>query len=146
MGACASSNPELVKTSIVPADPADPAPDPAVMEDAPAPAEEIPPTGAPSDKAAADDGDKAERARRREEAKRARDEQRALVKQQMQKDRQRFKEGLPTSPVANDAARQNQIANFDAGLKLEPKSPPPSESPKNSVVTKEGDIVSTDYE
>jgi hypothetical protein len=96
---------------------------------------------------APEDGDAAaERARKREEAKRAREEQRAVVKQQMQKDRQRFKEGLPTSPVANDEARQNQIANFDADVTLEPKSPPPSESPRNSVVTKEGDLVSTDYE
>ena len=87
-----------------------------------------------------------DQAAKRDEAKAKREEQRALTRKQMQKDRERFKHGLPTSPVANDIARQQQISDFNANVDLQEQSPPPSESPKNSVTSKEQGMITTDYE
>ena len=129
------------------ADTAPAATGPAVAAGAGAPAE---PAGSGETAATEEQGTPAEeeaaRRKKREEAKAKREEQRKLTKQQMAKDRERFKQGLPTSPVANDSARQNQIANFDAEVDLEPKSPPPSESPKNGVTSKDAGMNVTDYE
>lgn len=102
--------------------------------------------GTPASEEGTPSEEEAARRKKREEAKAKREEQRKLTKQQMAKDRERFKQGLPTSPVANDSARQNQIANFDAEVDLEPKSPPPSESPKNGVTSKDAGMNVTDYE
>ena len=83
-----------------------------------------------------------------DERKAKREQQRSDMKKQMAKDRSRFKEGLPTSPIANDARRAEEVANFEPTdpSELEPKSPPPSESPRNSVVSKEEGINVTSYE
>ena len=78
-----------------------------------------------------------------------RKEERTNMKQQISKDRSRFKEGLPTSPIANDANRAREIASFEAATTPPPATSAetttdPSES-ESSVVSKEAGLVTTDY-
>ena len=78
-----------------------------------------------------------------------RKEERSLMKQQMNKDKSRFKEGLPTSPIGNDARRAAEIASFEpstlpaaATSSPEPTDPIANES---AVVSKEEGLNVTDY-
>ena len=78
-----------------------------------------------------------------------RKEERTIMKQQISKDRSRFKEGLPTSPIANDANRAREIASFEAATTPPPATSAetttdPSES-ESSVVSKEAGLVTTNY-
>jgi hypothetical protein len=84
-----------------------------------------------------------------EDRKTKREEERSNMKKQMQKDRSRFKQGLPTSPIANDAKREAEIASFE-----EAKTPPAATTEEiptdpsgneNSVVSKEEGLKVTDY-
>ena len=80
-------------------------------------------------------------------AKRA--EERESMKKQMQKDRSRFKEGLPTSPIGNDSRRASEIATFGGseGRKEEHPTTEASSDPSqsDSVVSKEEGMNVTDY-
>ena len=84
-------------------------------------------------------------------AKRA--EERVLMKKQMKKDRGRFKEGLPTSPIANDARRASEIASFGVSevVKVDGSGDGNSGgsgtdlSQSESVVSKEEGMNVTDY-
>ena len=93
-------------------------------------------------------------------------EERVTMKKQMKKDRGRFKEGLPTSPIGNDARRASEIASFGVSdvVKVDGSgddgddsggdgSVPPAAtteistdpSQSESVVSKEGGMNVTDY-
>jgi hypothetical protein len=79
-----------------------------------------------------------------------RKEERSLMKQQMNKDKSRFKDGLPTSPVGNDARRAAEIASFEPSTlpAAATSSPDPSSDPianESAVVSKEEGLNVTDY-
>ena len=149
MGCGASA--QAPDVSVVPAPSTDPQEEPPAEESASSTSSITKPREAAaeiteSEKPTPKDSEPTDQTKSRDEAKLKREEQRALTRKQMQKDRDRFKQGLPTSPVANDLARQQQVSDFNADVDLAAQAPPPSESPKNSVTSKEQGMITTDYE
>ena len=158
---CGASTP-APQTSIVPAPaaaPADPKPTPTSTTETP-PAAEIPAasgdTSAPPSTTALIGVQKAAKApaedakEKLEDRAAKRKEERSLMKQQMNKDKSRFKEGLPTSPVGNDARRAAEIASFEPSTlpAAATSSPDPSSDPianESAVVSKEEGLNVTDY-